>query len=440
VEATCTKEGSYDEVVYCSVCETHEISRETKTIAKADHTEEVVPGKAATCTETGLTEGKKCSVCGEVLVEQEEIAATGKHAWDEGVVTKEPTATEEGVMTYTCGTCGETKTEEIPAMDEPTVLEASLRELTVSFDAEVLLKFGFQMPDELVHDENAYAEYDIGVSTYTISMAEIRALGKSKAGYYIVSVGIPAAYMTYDATVRIIDGAGNLVQLTDYKDADFSGTEVSRCVLDYADAVLASDAMPEKVKTAVSALLTYGGYAQLYFGKDVENPAYNLLSQYNRNIPTLEDIDEDTITQELVLTGNTNNGLTYKQQKVNLGSAIYLRNMFELSTGEDISNFTFTVKTPTGNKDLEATYLPNEGLYCVDILRIAAAYWDYTYELTVTNIKTGESYTLYTSVLAWLDRNLDAYKGITTGKVPQLVNLVKAMYYYNQAANVYFGK
>ena len=37
----------------------------------------MIPGKAATETETGLTEGKKCSVCGIVTKEQEIIPATG---------------------------------------------------------------------------------------------------------------------------------------------------------------------------------------------------------------------------------------------------------------------------------------------------------------------------------------------------------------------------
>lgn len=37
------------------------------------------------------------------------------HTWNAGVVTKEPTCTEAGVKTYTCTTCGATKTEEIPA-------------------------------------------------------------------------------------------------------------------------------------------------------------------------------------------------------------------------------------------------------------------------------------------------------------------------------------
>ena len=41
----------------------------------AAHTEETVAGKAATCTEAGLTDGKKCSVCGETIVAQEEIPA-----------------------------------------------------------------------------------------------------------------------------------------------------------------------------------------------------------------------------------------------------------------------------------------------------------------------------------------------------------------------------
>ena len=34
------------------------------------HTEEIIPGVEATCTEDGLTEGKKCSDCGEILVAQ----------------------------------------------------------------------------------------------------------------------------------------------------------------------------------------------------------------------------------------------------------------------------------------------------------------------------------------------------------------------------------
>jgi len=105
INATCTVEGSYDLVVKCSVCG-HEISRETKTIPVADHTEEVIAAKAATCTETGLTEGKKCSVCGEILVAQEEIDALG-HT-EEVIAAKAATCTETGLTEgKKCSVCGE---------------------------------------------------------------------------------------------------------------------------------------------------------------------------------------------------------------------------------------------------------------------------------------------------------------------------------------------
>ena len=39
-----------------------------------------------------------------------------EHTWNDGEVTKEATVDEEGVMTYTCTVCGETKTEAIPVV------------------------------------------------------------------------------------------------------------------------------------------------------------------------------------------------------------------------------------------------------------------------------------------------------------------------------------
>ena len=59
------------------------------------HTEETIPGKAATCTEDGLTDGKKCSVCGEILEEQQVIPAG--HTFVNGVCSG------CGAITGTCG-------------------------------------------------------------------------------------------------------------------------------------------------------------------------------------------------------------------------------------------------------------------------------------------------------------------------------------------------
>ena len=206
IAATCTQNGSHENVVYCTVCR-EELSRETiitdaqghteetdaaiaptctetgltegkhcatckevivaqEIVDALGHTEEDVPGKDATCTEAGLTDGKKCTVCGTITDPQQEIPATGHdydavqtaptctqkgyttytchcgdhytadevaalgHSYGDWVVTKQPTATEEGSREQSCAVCGDTVTESIPATGEQTTEEITTEEIT----------------------------------------------------------------------------------------------------------------------------------------------------------------------------------------------------------------------------------------------------------------------------------------------------------------------
>ena len=67
---------------------------------------------APTCTSKGYT--THTCACGDSYVDTY-VDALG-HAWDNGKVTKEPTATETGVRTFTCTRCSATKTESIPVV------------------------------------------------------------------------------------------------------------------------------------------------------------------------------------------------------------------------------------------------------------------------------------------------------------------------------------
>ena len=68
---------------------------------------------APTCTEQGYT--THTCACGDSYVDSY-VAAKG-HSWDSGKVTKQPTETAEGVKTFTCTVCGETRTEVIPKLE-----------------------------------------------------------------------------------------------------------------------------------------------------------------------------------------------------------------------------------------------------------------------------------------------------------------------------------
>ncbi len=148
VDPDCTNTGSYDNVIYCTVCDA-ELSRDTITVDALDHAwdegevtteptcsatgirthtctrencnetkteiEPIVPTahKAeaavetsrvpATCTENGYyVMTVYCEYCDAVLDTETHTLGALDHAWDEGEVTTEPTCTKTGVKTFTC--------------------------------------------------------------------------------------------------------------------------------------------------------------------------------------------------------------------------------------------------------------------------------------------------------------------------------------------------
>ena len=110
VAATCTTEGK-TEGKHCSVC--GEVVVVQTTVGKIGHIEVIDVAVSATCTVNGKTEGKHCFVCNEILVHQTEINKL-EHNY---IYTSNPaTCTEDGYITAICD-CGETLFKEVVPTD-----------------------------------------------------------------------------------------------------------------------------------------------------------------------------------------------------------------------------------------------------------------------------------------------------------------------------------
>ena len=109
VAVTCTEDGQYDSVVYCSVCG-EELSRDSVVLSKSGHNYQITDSQPCSCTEDGY-DVFCCVNCDDTYTEIRE--ATGHHYYTSDY--SEPTCTQDGYRQLICCDCGETTIETLPA-------------------------------------------------------------------------------------------------------------------------------------------------------------------------------------------------------------------------------------------------------------------------------------------------------------------------------------
>ena len=124
VAATCTEDGSFDEVVRCEVCN-EILSSTTKTVEKFGHSQSdpVEENRVEpTCTEDGSFETVVyCNLCGEELIREENTIPNTGHDY---VLTEtiETSCVKDGQKVFTCSKCGDVQKETLPATGHVYVL------------------------------------------------------------------------------------------------------------------------------------------------------------------------------------------------------------------------------------------------------------------------------------------------------------------------------
>lgn len=131
VPATCTTDGSYDEVIKCTECG-EEMSRTHKTLPATGH-KYVDTVVAPTCTAQGYTL-HKCSVCGDEY--KDTFTDALGHKYGEWVIDKPATEDAAGSKHRDCVRGDDTQTAEIPQLTHVHTPAAAVKENEVPATCE----------------------------------------------------------------------------------------------------------------------------------------------------------------------------------------------------------------------------------------------------------------------------------------------------------------
>ena len=113
-EPTCTDEGV--KTFTCNAC--GKTRTEAVAVLGHNYSSDWTIDTASTCSAIG-SKSHHCTRC-DSKKDITEFPASGKHTWNNGVITKPATIAEEGIKTYTCTVCGVTRTETITKLPMPT--------------------------------------------------------------------------------------------------------------------------------------------------------------------------------------------------------------------------------------------------------------------------------------------------------------------------------
>ena len=111
---------------------------------------DVVP---AACAAAGYTGDTWCLDCG-IQIKTGSVIAAKEHSWNAGVITREPSATEDGIKTFTCTVCMDTRTEAVK-------YQASLKVPTVSLSVTTDAKGRIVITGKMDDYENLDRYYEV---------------------------------------------------------------------------------------------------------------------------------------------------------------------------------------------------------------------------------------------------------------------------------------
>ena len=451
----------------------------------------VLSATEPTCTEVGLTEGKLCADCGEVLLAQEEIPASG-HSYEAEVTV--PTCTEDGTVTVACTACGEVLfTGGVPALghsfeyinegdshrvvcrnrcdatDEHgtscengcdyAVTEAHsftdgicvcgaveitepVLDSSLTFGAQLYLENDLTMAFRVKTDK--LTAYDISTA-YLLVERDVYATGAEEAAVEAMTIseykiengrlifsypGIAAAQMNdaIRATLYIKDASGK----------EYVSPVLHTSVATYLDGLLTNSASDSKLITLLIDMVNYGAAAQIYFDRHADAPVNEAFESF-KTYANYASADFKTALENLSATENAEGKSGKLNLGLDLGTRIGIQYKVTVPADVNVEDVTLVVTDTNGNVLETLAVAGNEtdsrGRYLVNFYGFTSR--DMRRVVYATAYANGEAitgtYAYSISTYAW---------GVQENAAVQpenLVNVTRAMMLYGDSAAAYFA-
>ena len=293
---------------------------------------------------------------------------------------------------------------------------------SLSLHGDIGLNFYVDLTDEEINS-GATVSFSWTVDDVEKTDSVFLTSGNKTDNGYIATCNVAVAEMTYDVTAVLTVGGErygtDTYSVKKYADTTLSADYKAKFIQQYDD----DDGEYEysKLETLVKTMLSYGAKAQMEFNRNTDNLADEDIDY------TMSKVTADMITSTAsdMASGLEDYGLEYAGTTILYQSKTSLRHYYKIT---DQTKFD-SVKDDVKFNGADVEYITKaDGKIYFEMKNIAAADLDAAYTL-----KIGTNEYQY-SVLDYVRECLNAKNAPYTTR-----QLVSATYWYNQAANAYFG-